>query len=53
MGLFSNDKMGPRDNSGTAGKGFTVTGRAKVQAKAIRKEWTGPRKAGGNKRPGQ
>ncbi|MEV0725986.1 hypothetical protein AB0I37_24810 [Micromonospora purpureochromogenes] len=57
MGLFSS-KGSNRDNSGTAGGGFTVTGRHQAQMKTARKEWTSPRKGSANfgsktRRPGQ
>ena len=44
MGLFSSSKSSRNDNSGTAGGGFTVTGRHQAQMKTGRKEWTAPRK---------
>lgn len=60
MGLFSSGKSSSRDNSGQGGKGFTVTGTAqgKRQVKAIRKEWSAPRRGGSGfgsktRRPGQ
>ncbi len=56
MGLFNNDNS--VGNSGTAGGGFTVTGRGKWRIKAIRKESTSPSKGGSGRgaktrRPGQ